>query len=82
MAIKIKISELSKDLNVDNQELIDVLFKYDENNRKPTSTLTKEELDYILDKYSQDNEVSNFDKYFATRNQRQPKERKKDCKGY
>lgn len=81
MAIKIKISELSKDLNVDNQELIDVLFKYDENNRKPTSTLTKEELDYILDKYSQDNEVTNFDKYFATRNQRKDEpESKKTAK--
>ena len=67
MAIKVKINELSKDLKVDSQELIDVLFQYDENKRKHTSTLTKEELDFILDKYSQDNQVSNFDEYFATK---------------
>ena len=70
MAIKVKINELSKELNITNQELIDVLFQYDEDKRKPTSTLTKEELDFILDKYSQDNQVANFDEYFATKSQK------------
>ncbi|HHX57721.1 MAG TPA: translation initiation factor IF-2, partial [Clostridiales bacterium] len=70
MAIKVKINELSKDLNVTNQELIDVLFQYDEDKRKPTSTLTKEELDFILDKYSQNNQVASFDEYFATKSQK------------
>ena len=88
MAIKVKISELSKDLNVENQELIDILYEYDETKRKPATTLTKDELDYILEKYSQENQVSSFDEYFATRNYKKKKMRRrklwlkvKSCKG-
>ena len=77
MAIKVKISELSKDLNVENQELIDILYEYDETKRKPATTLTKDELDYILEKYSQENQVSSFDEYFATRNYKKKKMRRR-----
>lgn len=79
MAIKVKISELSKDLNVENQELIDILYEYDETKRKPATTLTKDELDYILEKYSQENQVSSFDEYFATRNYKKEENEKKEA---
>lgn len=68
MTIKVKLSDMAKDLNVTNQELIDFLLNYDDNKRKPASALTEEELDYILENYTQNNQVNNFDEYFALKN--------------
>ena len=52
---KIKLSEAAKDLKLDNQELIDLLEKYDSVNRKNTTTLSEQEMNYILEYYSQNN---------------------------
>ena len=59
---KTKLAEAAKDLRLENQELIDLLEKYDSVKRKNTTTLSEDEMNYILEYYSQNNQVGSFDK--------------------
>lgn len=68
MTKKVKLAEAARDLKTENQDIIDLLEKYDGVKRKNTTGLTSEELNYILEHYSQANEVDNFDEYFASKN--------------
>lgn len=67
MTKKIKLAEAARDLKIENQELIDFLEKYDGNKRKNTTVLTGEELNYVLEHYTQNNQVENFKDYFASK---------------
>ncbi len=75
MAIKYKVNELAKDLNVPAKDIIGLIEKYLKETKKTTSALTVEEANLVLDYYSQKNEVKDFNDYFASANQ--PKEEKK-----
>ncbi len=83
---KTKLAEAAKDLKLDNQELIDLLEKYDNVKRKNTTALTEEEMNYILEYYSQNNQVDSFEPYFDSKNAKpeenteEPKEEKKPAK--
>ena len=80
---KTKINEAAKDLGVSNQELIEVLEKELKVSKKPSAVLTCGEMEFILEYFSQKNQVENFDAYFATRNQPKPEkpaEPKKEAK--
>ena len=65
---KTKLAEAAKDLKLENQELIDLLEKYDNVKRKNTSALSEKEMNYIIEYYSQNNQVNSFDDYFASKN--------------
>lgn len=65
---KTKLVEAAKDLKLENQELIDLLERYDNVKRKNTSSLSEKEMNYILEYYSQNNQVKSFDEYFASKN--------------
>ncbi len=75
-ATKVKLSEFAADLNLSAQEVVDQLKKMDDKVRKPTASLTDTEMNYLLEVYTQQNQVSNFDAYFADRSE-QPQETKK-----
>ena len=47
MTKKIKLTEAAKDLKIDNQELIDLMEKYDGTKRKNTTALSADEMNYI-----------------------------------
>ncbi len=64
---KTKLLEAAKDLKLGNQELIDLLEKYDNVKRKNTSSLSETEMNYILEYYSQKNQVDSFDSYFESK---------------
>ena len=68
MTKKIKLSDLAKDLNVPSQELIEALTKLDETKKKTGSSLTDQEVNYLLERYSQGNQVESFDAYYESRN--------------
>lgn len=68
MTKKIKLTEAAKDLKVENQELIDLMEKYDGTKRKNTTALSNEEMNYILEHYSQNNQVESFNDYFESKN--------------
>ncbi len=80
---KTKLGEAAKDLKLDNQELIDLLEKRDSVKRKNTTALTEDEMNYILEYYSQNNQVSSFDEYFESKNAKpveQAEEKKEEKK--
>lgn len=68
MTKKIKLTEAARDLKVENQELIDLMEKYDGAKRKNTTALSNEEMNYILEHYSQNNQVESFNDYFESKN--------------
>ncbi len=68
MTKKIKLTEAARNLKVENQELIDLMEKYDGTKRKNTTALSSEEMNYILEHYSQNNQVESFSDYFESKN--------------
>lgn len=68
MTKKIKLSDMAKDLNVPSQEVIETLTLLDETNKKKTgSSLESDEVNFLLEHYSQKNQVEGFEDYFKTR---------------
>ncbi len=64
---KVKIKDIAKDLNVQPTELVELLKEYFDVEKKPTAPLTTEEMDVILEKYSQKNQVQSFESFLAMR---------------
>ncbi len=65
--IKYKVQDVAKDLGLDKSELIELLDKVFplDNPRKSTAAITADEVGYILQKYTQANEVDNIIQAFA-----------------
>lgn len=66
MTTKPKINEVSKDLNVTNSDIIELLTAVEGEAKKPTATLSNEEMDIILETYTKKYEVDSFEVYYAT----------------
>ncbi|MDO5560439.1 MAG: translation initiation factor IF-2 [Oscillospiraceae bacterium] len=68
MAKRIKINDLAKDLNVSGNEIVEFMESVEESGKKkPASTLTEEEINLVLEHYTQQNQVTGFDAYFDQR---------------
>ena len=65
--IKYKVQDVAKDLGLDKSELIELLDKVFplDNPRKSTAAITADEVGYVLQKYTQANEVDNIVQAFA-----------------
>ncbi|MBP1535449.1 MAG: translation initiation factor IF-2 [Ruminococcus sp.] len=72
---KIKVTDLAKSLDVHNNDIIECLAKLDGNTRKTQASLEPEEISYVMEYYTQNNQVESFDAYFA--NNVKPAEEKK-----
>lgn len=72
MPTKVKLSEFAADLKLSAQEVIDRLKTQDEKAKKPTTALTDAEMNYLLEYYTQQNQVSDFNAYFADRSEAAP----------
>lgn len=66
---KVKLSEFAADLKLSAQEVIDRLKAVDEKAKKPTTALTDAEMNYLLEYYTQQNQVGDFNAYFADRSE-------------
>ena len=64
---KVKLSDFAADLNVSAQDLAEQLKELDGKTRKPSASVNDTEMNYLLEKRSQSNQVANFDAYFADR---------------
>ncbi|MBR4554179.1 MAG: translation initiation factor IF-2 [Ruminococcus sp.] len=66
MAVKkYKLNELAKDLKLTNSDLIECLGALGGDAKKTVSSLTPEEVSYVLDFFTQKFQVENFDAFFA-----------------
>ncbi|MGN0459015.1 MAG: translation initiation factor IF-2 [Eubacterium sp.] len=77
MIVKIKVSDVAKDFGKQNKEIIEILDTYCPGTAKKAGTaLTEDELNILFDKITQDNSVSDFNAYFATK-KAEPKKKPK-----
>ena len=78
MVIKVKVSDIAKELGKQNKEVIEILSKYCEGPAKKANTVLEEnELNILFDKITQDNSVSSFDAYFAAPSKKDAKQKTK-----
>ena len=75
---KYRANELAKDLNIPVSEITDVVQEYFGVQKKSQASLSEDELSVVLEKYSQSNQVKNFNSYFASASK--PKTEKKEEK--
>ena len=73
MQKKIKVLDLAKDLNLDNNKIIDVIAKYGNGStrKKPSSAVSEEEINIVLEHLTQNNQVASFDGYLASKNSKE-----------
>lgn len=76
---KYKLSELAKDLKLSNGEIVECLEKLTGETKKTVASLTPEEIGYVLEYFTQNNQVENFNEYFAA-NVKPVSEKKEDKK--
>ena len=69
MTIKYKLSDLAKDLGVQNKDLIDLFTQWTGEVKKHTSQLTEEELNRVFEHYTRDGEVQSLDEYLNSATQ-------------
>lgn len=65
---KLKINDVAKDLGITGQVLADLLKEKLDVTKKPAASMTPEEMNFVLEHFSQNNQVDSFDEYFAMRN--------------
>ena len=66
VSIKYKLSDLARDLGVQNKELIDLYAAKTGETKKHTTPLTQEELDYAFEHFTAKTAVASFDEFFAS----------------
>ncbi len=77
MMIKYRVSDVAKDFGVSSKEIVDLLAKHFQPAKKSATALEENELDVIFEYYTQKHNTDNLDAYFATANDRKPKEEAK-----
>ncbi|MCH5324405.1 MAG: translation initiation factor IF-2 [Eubacterium sp.] len=73
MEQKYRVNELAKDLKVTAAEISALLAEQLGVQKKTQASLTEEEISFVLEKYSQDNQVESFDAFFASAVKPEPK---------
>ncbi len=74
---KYKVKEAAKDLNMTANEIVDMVKELSGTERKAAGSLTESELNLVLEKISQSNQVTSFDAYFAATEKQPVKEEPK-----
>ena len=74
-ANKYKLGELAKDLELTNNDVISCLAQLSEDAKKSQSALTPEEISYVLEYFTQQNQVENFNAFYA--DNQKPEDKKK-----
>ena len=72
MAKKIKLSDAAKDLNISSKELVDFFASKGDTKKKPSSSLTEDEMNAVLEHHTKLYEVKTLDEYFNTKNSPKP----------
>ena len=70
MIIKYKLHEVASDFGVGSKDMVALLGEYIDEPKKSQTALTEEELNLVFEHMTQNNQVENFDAYFAMQNQK------------
>ena len=74
---KYRVNEIAKDLNVQMKDIVDLLEKNFPGEKKRTTVLTNEELNFVFETYTQQHQQDNLDSYYAYKVQSQPVKQEK-----
>ncbi len=74
---KYRVNEVAKDLNVQMKDIVDLLEKNFPGEKKRTTVLTNEELNFVFETYTQQHQQDNLDSYYAYKVQSQPVKQEK-----
>lgn len=66
MLVKYKLSDLARDLNVSNKQIVDLLAADGSEPKKSGANLTEAELNLVFDHFTSARQVENFNAYFAS----------------
>ena len=80
MINKYRVHEVAKDFDCPSKEILDIVTKHFEGQKKSMTALEEAELDVIFEIVTQENSVESFDAYFATANEPKKEEKKKEEK--
>ena len=69
---KYKLSEVAKDLNVQMKDVAELLEQHFPGEKKRTTALTKEELNFIFETYTQKTQTDDLSSYYAYKEKSQP----------
>ncbi len=75
MMVKYRVHEVAKDLNVPSKDVIALLGKHFDTQKKHMTALTEEELNVVFEHFTQKNQVENFDDYFASGKKAEPEQK-------
>ncbi len=70
MINKYRVHEVAKDFDLPSKKVVELLGKYFDDPKKHMTALEEIELDVIFETFTKENEVENFDAYFATANEK------------
>ena len=80
MINKYRVHEVAKDFDCPSKEILDIVTKHFEGQKKSMTALEEAELDVIFEIVTQENSVESFDAYFATANEPKKEEKKPAAK--
>ena len=80
MMIKYRVHEVAKDFGVSSEDIIAILSKYCEGEKKRMTVLEENELDIIFEKLTRDNAVKSFKSYFETGAKKAAKKKEEEPK--
>ena len=78
MINKYRVHEVAKDFDVPSKEILDIVSKHFDGQKKSMTALEEAELDVIFEIVTQENSVENFDAYFASANEPKKETKKKE----
>lgn len=74
---KVKIRDFAKDLKAEPSDLINIVNNYLDSDKKVGGSLSGAELDIVLEKLTQDNQVASFDSYIEVGEKKRREEKEK-----
>lgn len=77
--VKYRVHEVAKDFGKASKEVIALLQEYLGEEKKHMTALTDDELNIVFEHYTQQNQVENFDKYFAAQQSKEKEAPKKEA---
>ena len=72
-AKKFKVSDIAKSIELQSKEIIEILAKFTEGEKKSSTAVEEKDLDILFDIVTKEHSVENFDAYFSSAAEEKPK---------
>lgn len=72
-AKKFKVSDIAKSFELQSKEIIEILAKFTEGEKKSSTAVEEKDLDILFDIVTKEHSVENFDAYFSSAAEEKPK---------